>query len=712
MNYGVIARIALRNISSNKVKSSIVASIMIFGTMLLVIGTAMLDSVEASMQKVVTSSLTGQLQVYSAQSKDELSLFGGLTASLPEIGEIEDFSRVKQALEQVENVQAVVPMGLTITTGSSGNDIDEVLRSLRQAVRQEDAAQRDALQGQVRDIARAILEEYDEKEKISSDLERLKRERQILERVLSDTFWQEFAQHPQQELLFLDTRLAPLASDGRLFFLRLLGTDPARFKTHFDRFQIVKGEMIPPGHRGVLLSKRTHERFLKHRVARELDKIKKSIEQEGKSLEEDELLQAQVRRLSRQYRRVTFQLDPGEWRALEPKLESIIEKTSSGNGLDLQVLEVDPGQRMASLIQRFLLVDASNFDARYAFFYEEIAPLIELYRVNVGDVVPLQSFTRRGYVKAVNVKVWGTFQFEGIEDSDLAGVVNIADLITFRELYGKMTAAQQAELDALRDRIGVEDVARASAEDDLFGGDDAVLDIEEVDTEASSFDEFAGVDVLAVEERKKAAGTLTYEQSELDQGLALNAAVILQDADRIEETRRAIENVVRQQGLGLRVIDWREASGLVGQLIIVIQIVLYVAIFIIFLVALVIINNSMVMATTERIAEVGTMRAIGAQRGFILALFMLETLVLGVGSGLVGALLGVGVISALGVVGIPASNEIVRFIFAGPRLYPHVSVSNVILAASVIFAVSVLSTLYPAIVATRIQPVVAMRGRE
>ena len=71
-----------------------------------------------------------------------------------------------------------------------------------------------------------------------------------------------------------------------------------RFQEHFDRFQIVKGEMIPPGHRGVLLSTRTYERFLKHRVARELDKIKKSIEQEGKSLEDDELLQAQVRRWS------------------------------------------------------------------------------------------------------------------------------------------------------------------------------------------------------------------------------------------------------------------------------------------------------------------------------------------------------------------------------------------------------------------------------
>ena len=72
-----------------------------------------------------------------------------------------------------------------------------------------------ALQGQVRDIARSILEEYDEKEKISSDLERLKREREVLERVTSDAFWRAFDQDPQASLLLLDTKLAPLASEWK-----------------------------------------------------------------------------------------------------------------------------------------------------------------------------------------------------------------------------------------------------------------------------------------------------------------------------------------------------------------------------------------------------------------------------------------------------------------------------------------------------------------
>ena len=64
--------------------------------------------------------------------------------------------------------------------------------------------------------------------------------------------------------------------------------------------------------------------------------------------------------------------------------------------------------------------------------------------------------------------------------------------------------------------------------------------------------------------------------------------------------------------------------------------------FIIFVVALVIINNAMMMATLQRVREIGTMRAIGAQRGFVLGMVLLETVVLGLVFGAAGALLGSG----------------------------------------------------------------------
>ncbi len=698
----VMALLGLRNIASNKVKSTIVGSIILFGTALLVVGTALLDSVETSMEKVVTSSLAGHLQVYSSEGRDELALFGGLTASLPDIGEIEDFSTLRASiLDEVDGVQAVVPMGIGVATGTSGNDIDRAISALRFAREGDDGSAEASARGQLVEIAKLVEKDYTYREEILADRERAESDREALARFQTDAFWEgEFKEDPASALMELETKLAPLAADGRLFFLRYLGTDPQLFEESFDRFKIAKGQKIPAMKRGVLLSNRVHERSLKHRIARQMDKVKREIEEEGRTIGEDEDLTSRVSRMSRQYKRVLYQLDPQEAAQLERELRAY---------LPAEQAPADAG--LAALVEAFLSVTDANFYERYDWFYANVAPKIDLYRVNVGDVVSLQSFTRRGYIKAVNVKIWGTFQFEGIEDSDLAGTVNIMDLLTFRELYGRMTDEQRAELETIRDEVGVEDVEREGVEDALFG-DDANLEAAFEEGGANELEVFDGEDSLSRAERVARVAEATYEQSELDKGLALNAAIVLEDGARAPQVKASLEAMFEREGMKLKVVDWQQAAGLVGQLIVVIRLVLYVAIAIIFLVALVIINNSMVMATMDRVSEIGTMRAMGAQRGFILWMFMFETFVLGALSGIAGAALGAGIILFLGQYGLPANNEIVRFIFAGPRLYPEFTTGNLLFAVAVIFAVSVVSTLYPAIVAMRVQPVVAMRGRD
>ena len=133
----------------------------------------------------------------------------------------------------------------------------------------------------------------------------------------------------------------------------------------------------------------------------------------------------------------------------------------------------------------------------------------------------------------------------------------------------------------------------------------------------------------------------------------------------------------------------------------------------IFLVALAIINNSMLIATMERVGEIGTMRAIGGQRGFVLSMFMLETAVLGLMAGAAGGLAAAGLIGYFGQYGIPAMGiDVLIFLFAGPRLFPTLGPEEVIFGLVSVVIVSVASTLYPAIVATRVQPIVAMQVKE
>jgi ABC-type antimicrobial peptide transport system permease subunit len=110
--------------------------------------------------------------------------------------------------------------------------------------------------------------------------------------------------------------------------------------------------------------------------------------------------------------------------------------------------------------------------------------------------------------------------------------------------------------------------------------------------------------------------------------------------------------------------------------------------------------------------EIGTMRAIGAQRGFVLSLVVIETVLLGLVFGAAGTGLGAVIVHYLGNVGIPAGNEFLYFFFSGPRLYVDLGVGSLVGALLIICLVTTISALYPAIIATRVSPVQAMQSED
>jgi ABC-type antimicrobial peptide transport system permease subunit len=139
------------------------------------------------------------------------------------------------------------------------------------------------------------------------------------------------------------------------------------------------------------------------------------------------------------------------------------------------------------------------------------------------------------------------------------------------------------------------------------------------------------------------------------------------------------------------------------------RVVLFTALLIFFLVALVIINNAMVMATLQRVKEIGTMRAIGAQRRFVVVMLLIEIATVGLLFGLAGALLGGGVVAGIRAWGgIPAGTDMLYFIFAGPALMPRAGAMSVGLSLTIVLVVSVLSALYPVTIAMKVTPVEAM----
>src|SRR5919205_3188367 len=92
----VVLRIAFRNLVASRGKTLIIGGIILLGTVLVVVGSSLLDSVDRGMRSSIQGSLGGHLQVYEARSEDELALYGGMMGD-SDLEPMEDFAQVKRA---------------------------------------------------------------------------------------------------------------------------------------------------------------------------------------------------------------------------------------------------------------------------------------------------------------------------------------------------------------------------------------------------------------------------------------------------------------------------------------------------------------------------------------------------------------------------------------------------------------------------------------
>ncbi len=703
----MLVQISLRNLLASKI-NLLIGGLLLLGTFFFVLFGALLDTLSDSMSKSVVGSVAGHIQIYSSKSKDELSLYGSMGGD-PDLGAITEFPKIKQALETLPNVKTVVPMGTSGALITAGNTVDLTLEKLRELYKQRDgkstnpatvkltgaelAAQIESQKSHVRQIVK-VLQGDTEKAGAMLDVTKTDAEaRQALERVSGDDFWKNFDVDPYASMEFLENKIAPQVTDGNLMFIRYVGTDLNTFQKSFDRMQIVDGQPVPEGHRGFLIAKFFYEEFMKLKNARRLDKIKEGLATGSKTIAADPDLQRYVKENSQQTRELVLQMDAIKTRAAAEKLQAFLG---------------DKDSDLTTLLSRFFTMTDENFAVRYAFFYAELAPLLELYRVRVGDTLTIKAFTKAGYVKSVNVKVYGTFSFTGIEKSPLAGQISLMDLMSFRDLYGYLTSDNTDELKQLKASTAAKEITRDGAEESLFGEGNNVV----AEATAGVIDEKKELSGVAKTLRREDLIRRVYNQSEIEGGVVLNAAVILKDGKTIDATIAQINALSESQGLNIKAISWQQAAGILGQVINFIKGLLLGFVAILFLLAMIVINNAVMMATLQRTQTFGTLRAIGAQRPFVLLMVLIESVVLGLVFGSIGMVLGSVAVAIVGKVGIPAFNDYLYFFFSGPKLLPVLNIWNLLIAIVLVLVATTVSTLIPALNATRVSPLAAMQADE
>lgn len=694
---GLLARMAFRNLFASKLKTLIVGSIVLGGAFLVVSLNSLLDSVADGMSQSIIGSCAGNIQVYSGKSKDKLELWGSF-GGFSDLAPIEDFAPLKRTLLTVPNVRDVVPMGINGALQNSGNTIDQSLEKLRDLVRKSRAGDRTAgtraeLAAQralVRQMVTLLRADLNNLKGLASDTKAAAETIRRVDHATTDAFWSGFSADPYPALEYLENKVAPEATDSDLLFFGYIGTDLDEFHKSFGRMEIVDGTMVPTGKRGFLFAKMAYEENLKLKVARRLDRIHEALAQGGRTLAKDPELQRFVKENAAQVHEILYRLNP---------------RQAAQATTDLRRDLADAKSPLDALLVNLVTLDDRDAERKYRLFYTDVAPHLELYRAKVGDVLTLKAFTRSGYTESVNVKLYGTFQFRGLEKSALAGGMSLMDLATFRDLYGFMTPEKRAEIKRLQLATGVKAVSRENAEAELFGtggGTNAGAAAPAVVVVPKKLGDYA----LARKEGGGADRPVT--RAEMESGVVLNAAVILKDPSRMRRTMQDIEAAAKRDGLDLKVVSWQTAAGMLGQLVLLLRMVLYVAFTIIFLVAIIILNNAMVMAALERVKDIGTLRAVGAQRGFIFAMILVEAAIIGAVFGGLGILLGCAGVTLLDHIGIPATSDVMFFFFSGPRLRMAVTAGSIVLACAVVVVVNTLSAAYPAWLAMRVTPRQAM----
>lgn len=122
-----------------------------------------------------------------------------------------------------------------------------------------------------------------------------------------------------------------------------------------------------------------------------------------------------------------------------------------------------------------------------------------------------------------------------------------------------------------------------------------------------------------------------------------------------------------------------------------------------------VIVNTLVMAVFERTREIGILAAMGMRAGRIMALFFAESSLLALGGIVMGVVLGSLISAYVQKYGIFLGDFGITGILIGERIYAYLTLKDALMLSAMAFVITLLGSLYPALLAARLEPVAALR---
>jgi putative ABC transport system permease protein len=313
--------------------------------------------------------------------------------------------------------------------------------------------------------------------------------------------------------------------------------------------------------------------------------------------------------------------------------------------------------------------------------------------LKVGDVFQLNNFGETGF-KVREVKVVGTFLFNNANDRSFAFMnPSFVDVQTLRALTGKaVTTAADLKLKA-------DTQALLNASSDDFFADDAPVKVKS----ASGVD-FAGLSASVADK------TAQTDAASAREGAWNFQMVKLKPGVNDEVFAASLNADLKKAGFQAKAQTWAVSASPDSQFFQLIIMALNLAIILLAIVSIFVIMNTLVVSVMERTSEIGTMRAVGAQKGLIRRMFIVETFLITLLSGVIGIGLGFLGLVVVHYTGIPGPGGWMQSAFPGGILRPEINANALPFTLVILFIIASISWIFPVAMATKVSPLKAINS--
>jgi putative ABC transport system permease protein len=302
--------------------------------------------------------------------------------------------------------------------------------------------------------------------------------------------------------------------------------------------------------------------------------------------------------------------------------------------------------------------------------------------LRVRDEMVLMGYSEENATSDVRLPIQGVVRYRAL--NKIWGWFALVDIESYRRSQGYLAAAEQVVLDSGRAALmGME----AEGLDDLFGGSETP-------------------DITPRAPLETPVATAPAEPDAAAWNLVL---VRLRPGEDPDRGAARIDAALKAAALPARAIVWNKAAGPIGGMAVLIKGALFVFVALLFVVAAIIVMNTLSMAAMERSTEIGMMRAIGASKNFIRAQFAGETAILAAVFGGSGILVGALVVVILRALQFTTDNDFLQMAYGGEAFRPVLGALDWGLAVLQLVGTSVTALVYPMGQAARITPLEAIQ---